>query len=83
MHKLGFVLNATNEELSWDGERCSRSSEIGINTYEDHRMAMAFAPAVFRLGKIRIHHPQVVTKSYPEFWQQIGRFVDLSFSPAE
>ncbi len=83
VHKLGFVLNATNEELSWDGERCSRSSEIGINTYEDHRMAMAFAPAVFRLGKIRIHHPQVVTKSYPEFWQQIGRFVDLSFSPAE
>lgn len=43
-------------------------------TYEDHRMAMAFAPLAI-LGKIQIEEPMVVVKSYPAFWsdwQKIG-----------
>ncbi len=39
-------------------------------TYEDHRMAMAFAPLAF-LGKINIHEPEVVVKSYPDFWRDL------------
>ena len=39
-------------------------------TYEDHRMAMAFAPLAM-LGKIRIEDPGVVIKSYPDFWEDI------------
>jgi 3-phosphoshikimate 1-carboxyvinyltransferase len=39
-------------------------------TYEDHRMAMAFAPLAM-LGDIQIEHPEVVEKSYPQFWEDL------------
>lgn len=41
-----------------------------INTYEDHRMAMAFAPLAL-ISKIKINEPDVVEKSYPEFWEHL------------
>jgi 3-phosphoshikimate 1-carboxyvinyltransferase len=34
-------------------------------------MALAFAPAAFRLKQLRINNPQVVTKSYPSYWEDI------------
>jgi 3-phosphoshikimate 1-carboxyvinyltransferase len=42
-----------------------------IHTYEDHRMAMAFAPLAFRLPHLEIEDPEVVNKSYPEFWEHL------------
>ena len=39
-------------------------------TYEDHRMAMAFAPLAL-LGKVHIEKPMVVEKSYPNFWKDL------------
>jgi 3-phosphoshikimate 1-carboxyvinyltransferase len=72
MAKLGYVLQSRNEgELSWEGERCEPVSLPVINTYEDHRMAMSFAPLAIKLGEIRIDHPEVVTKSYPHFWADL------------
>jgi 3-phosphoshikimate 1-carboxyvinyltransferase len=66
--KLGFVLVEPAEgELAWFGERCESAKEISIATYEDHRMAMAFAPAAL-LTSLTIEEPQVVSKSYPNFW---------------
>lgn len=41
-----------------------------VNTYHDHRMAMAFAPLAL-LGKIQIEDAMVVEKSYPEFWDHL------------
>lgn len=41
-------------------------------TYEDHRMAMAFAPLAF-FGPIQIEHPGVVDKSYPDFWEDLKK----------
>jgi len=41
-----------------------------FETYEDHRMAMAFAPLAL-LGKINIEKPIVVVKSYPDFWKDL------------
>ena len=43
-----------------------------FHTYEDHRMAMAFAPLAM-LGEIKIEHPGVVEKSYPAFWEDIQK----------
>ena len=60
-----------NNELFWDGERCEQNLEAGIDTYEDHRMALAFAPAALRFEGLKINNPQVVTKSYPKFWEDI------------
>ena len=72
MRKLGYVVRETGDgELAWDGERCEPASEIVINTYEDHRMAMAFAPAAIMIPGLKIDNPQVVSKSYPHFWDDL------------
>jgi 3-phosphoshikimate 1-carboxyvinyltransferase len=42
-----------------------------IATYEDHRMAMAFAPAALKLTNIAIAEPHVVSKSYPLYWENL------------
>ncbi|WP_315368259.1 3-phosphoshikimate 1-carboxyvinyltransferase [Prevotella koreensis] len=71
MRKLGFVIREeNNSELLWDGERCEATMEP-IDTYEDHRMAMAFAPAAVKFPGLRINNPEVVTKSYPNFWKDL------------
>jgi 3-phosphoshikimate 1-carboxyvinyltransferase len=74
MRKLGYVIKDKNDnELSWDGERCEPSMELGIDTYEDHRMALAFAPYAFATDGLIINNPNVVTKSYPLFWEDIQK----------
>jgi len=71
MKKLGYVLQESDHSvLSWNGKRCERTSEA-IDTYEDHRMAMAFAPACLVLPDICINNPRVVTKSYPRYWDDL------------
>ena len=71
MKKLGYVLHEAEDSiLYWDGERCERSGEA-IDTYEDHRMAMAFAPACLVMDNICINNPQVVSKSYPHYWDDL------------
>jgi 3-phosphoshikimate 1-carboxyvinyltransferase len=44
-----------------------------INTYNDHRMAMAFAVAGMHLPGIVIRHPEVVKKTFPTFWETLRR----------
>ena len=73
MRKLGFVIESRNDsELIWNGETCTPTMELGIDTYEDHRMALAFAPYALKAGSIIINNPQVVTKSYPAFWVSLA-----------
>lgn len=50
---------------------------ITINTYEDHRMAMCFAPLCIKHKSIIIEHPDVVNKSYPSFWNDL---ISVGFS---
>jgi len=72
MAKLGYVVHDANDsELYWDGERCDPQLEQGIDTYEDHRMALAFAPFALKHDGLIINNPQVVTKSYPKFWDDL------------
>lgn len=72
MMKLGYVIHDANaSELYWDGERCEPDLQAGIDTYEDHRMALAFAPYALRQDGLIINNPQVVTKSYPKFWDDL------------
>ena len=62
-----------NSILIWDGERCQPQEDVAIDTYEDHRMALAFAPLAFRIQGIRINNPGVVTKSYPHYWEDLAK----------
>ncbi len=72
LEKMGYVLTeAENGILEWDGKRCLTDETIVIETYEDHRMAMAFAPASIVFKNMYINHPEVVTKSYPSFWDDL------------
>ena len=72
LNKLGYVLQETeNGVLEWDGERCLTDETIVIDTYDDHRMAMAFAPASIVFKNMYINHPEVVVKSYPSFWDDL------------
>jgi 3-phosphoshikimate 1-carboxyvinyltransferase len=48
------------------------SVPLEIDTYDDHRMAMAFAPLAL-LQPIIIQHPKVVVKSYPRFWEDLKK----------
>lgn len=69
LHKLGYVLHTEEDSiLSWKGERCKAEPAPVIATYEDHRMAMAFAPASLKHPNLRIADPHVVSKSYPSYW---------------
>lgn len=72
MRKLGYVLHdGDGTELIWSGERCEPDFSMGIDTYEDHRMALAFAPAALRIDGLRINNPHVVSKSYPRYWDDL------------
>ena len=72
MRKLGYILHETDGSvLSWEGERCTPEEHPAIDTYEDHRMAMAFAPTCLALPEILINNPQVVSKSYPRYWEDL------------
>ena len=72
MKKLGYVLTETNGcSLSWNGERCTPDANPCVTTYDDHRMAMAFAPACFIYKNLQVNDPDVVNKSYPQYWQHL------------
>ena len=72
IRKLGYILHETDGSvLSWEGERCTTEEHPAIDTYEDHRMAMAFAPTCLALPEILINNPQVVSKSYPRYWEDL------------
>ena len=72
LEKLGYkVKDEDGRVMTWDGERCEAMETPCIDTYEDHRMAMAFAPAANKLKGIVVNKPMVVTKSYPHFWEEV------------
>lgn len=75
LHKLGYLLEETDGSvLAWTGARCEAAADPVIDTYEDHRMAMAFAPAALvRPQGIVIAHPEVVSKSYPAYWEELRK----------
>jgi 3-phosphoshikimate 1-carboxyvinyltransferase len=64
----------THGELKWDGTfPVEKQTVPEIETYHDHRMAMAFAPACQTFGSLAILDPMVVTKSYPGFWDDLKK----------
>lgn len=74
MRKLGFLLESDGEStLTWRGGTIDSESTFSIDTYEDHRMAMAFAVASMKIDDFVINNPEVVTKSYPTFWEDLKK----------
>jgi 3-phosphoshikimate 1-carboxyvinyltransferase len=69
--KLGASVSVTNESLSLKPSN-QINENITVNTYQDHRMAMAFAPLAL-IVPIRINEAEVVSKSYPDFWNDLKK----------
>ncbi|TAJ05096.1 3-phosphoshikimate 1-carboxyvinyltransferase [Marinilabiliaceae bacterium JC017] len=75
LSKMGYTLTTNNvDTLAWKGEKTdvTPNTEITIDTYKDHRMAMAFAPAACRYANLLINEPGVVSKSYPNYWDDLA-----------
>lgn len=72
LYKLGYDLRDDGKgTLMWQRGKHRRKVKPVIQTYEDHRMAMAFAPCCLKFDEIRIANPEVVSKSYPNFWEDL------------
>ena len=68
LQRMGGRVNCSEEEM------VILPSELHpvepVRTYNDHRIAMAFAPLKLRFPDLQIEYPEVVDKSFPEFWEQ-------------
>ena len=74
LEKFSAEIEITNETIQLKNKVSFSSNIVEIATYQDHRMAMAFTPLAFK-QKIKIKEAEVVSKSYPNFWndmKQIG-----------
>jgi 3-phosphoshikimate 1-carboxyvinyltransferase len=67
--KLGATVSVTNDSLTLAAST-SINHNITIATYNDHRMAMAFAPLALKVPII-VENAEVVSKSYPDFWEDM------------
>jgi len=71
--KIGVLLNEDNEVYTLDCSGLHFPEKITIATYDDHRMAMAFAPLSLLIREVEIEDYQVVEKSYPDFWKDLQK----------
>ncbi|MGB4398768.1 MAG: 3-phosphoshikimate 1-carboxyvinyltransferase [Daejeonella sp.] len=69
--KIGVNLIEKNQTYKLDCSGRDLKKTISINTYDDHRMAMAFAPLALVLNEMEIEDHLVVEKSYPHFWKDL------------
>lgn len=71
IEKLGGNVTVTEDSLEL-GPKTSIVEDVTINTYNDHRMAMAFAPLALKTS-LFIDDKDVVSKSYPDFWDDLNK----------
>ena len=78
LQKLGVALNETLPAQEYELHRTDPLPEHAatIHTYDDHRMALAFAPVAMRCPVI-IEEPEVVVKSYPSYWDDLALITQL------
>ena len=71
LRRMGGKVNATGEELHILPSELHPTETV--HTYGDHRIAMAFAPLRLRFPGLEIENPDVVGKSFPEFWDEFAK----------
>lgn len=78
LEKIGIAAEVTADSIAWTGSRLPVAENEVVESNDDHRIAMAFAPAAARLGYVTIRDPQCVDKSFPDYFEQIAK---LGFDP--
>lgn len=79
LKKFSTMMQKTNKYYELNFLESSLPSAVEIETYHDHRMAMAFACTAMHLEQVDILNPEVVSKSYPNYWNDLE---SLGFSLA-
>lgn len=69
--EVRIISDGSIQIISTNSSSNSLSSETIIDTYGDHRMALAFSALAMLRDDIQIQHPEVVSKSYPDFWEDL------------
>jgi 3-phosphoshikimate 1-carboxyvinyltransferase len=69
--KIGVKLIEKGQVYKLDCSEKQIPQHMFVNTYDDHRMAMAFAPLATLIPELEIEDADVVEKSYPEFWKDL------------
>ncbi len=69
--KVGATFEEANGQWTLQPPTTPLPQQVSIDTYDDHRMAMAFAPLATRCA-VLVHEPAVVKKSYPSFWDDVA-----------
>ncbi len=72
LKKFGIEITITANGINYDGASSNLQGNVSVSTYNDHRMAMSFAPLSL-LSDIIIEDAGVVSKSYPEFWNDLKK----------
>lgn len=71
--KIGVVLTENDEIYTLNCDQLSFPEQVTFATYDDHRMAMAFAPLSLFIKEIEMEDYQVVEKSYPDYWKDLEK----------
>ncbi len=75
--KAGITCTVSEDEIIFKAQRMEISEPF--ETYNDHRMAMAFAPLAILGQPVTVNNPEVVSKSYPGFWEELSKILDVEF----
>lgn len=75
--KFGIELMVSDNSIQWNGENSLNNATVSIATYNDHRMAMSFATLSVLLDELVIEEANVVSKSYPLFWEHL-KFIGIN-----
>jgi 3-phosphoshikimate 1-carboxyvinyltransferase len=73
LKKAGYNVETEHDALLIRKSERMSNRQLEIKTYNDHRMAMAFAPLAIKLGGIMLDEPSVVIKSYPQYFNDLEK----------
>ncbi|MFI5162655.1 MAG: 3-phosphoshikimate 1-carboxyvinyltransferase [Sphingobacteriales bacterium] len=71
--KIGVKLIEKGQVYKLDCSGKFIPDKVFVNTYDDHRMAMAFAPLALIVPEVEVEDHEVVEKSYPAFWEDLKK----------
>jgi 3-phosphoshikimate 1-carboxyvinyltransferase len=71
--KIGVTFTENNLVYTLNTDNLHFPDKVTFATYEDHRMAMAFAPLALLINEVEIEEMQVVEKSYPYYWEDLKK----------
>jgi 3-phosphoshikimate 1-carboxyvinyltransferase len=73
LSKIGAVTNAGPDNLYVHEYRPRQNLSLVLESHDDHRIAMSLAPLSIALGAVVIDEPEVVGKSYPDYWKELQK----------